>query len=123
MTNPWMRVPRRDPARRGPLEKDFQRAVLELARVCKWRCLHIRPAMTQHGWRTPLSADGVGFPDILALRGDDIIVAELKAGTGRLSTEQREWLRAFQEAGIDAYVWRPDDWPEIATVLKGDKKR
>jgi hypothetical protein len=47
-------------------ERDFQAAVLEAARVFGWHVAHFRPARTAHGWRTPVAADGAGFPDIVA---------------------------------------------------------
>jgi hypothetical protein len=34
---------------------------------------------------------------------------ELKTERGRLSDDQRTWLRALTAAGIDAAVWRPAD--------------
>lgn len=47
------------------------------------------------------------------------MVAELKAGTGRLTAEQSKWLDVFRAAGVPAYCWRPADWAEVERVLRG----
>ncbi len=46
-------------------------------------------------------------------------MAELKSEKGKLAQEQALWLKAFREAGLPAYLWRPSMWPEIEAVLKG----
>lgn len=91
--------------------------VLELAHMLGWRAAHFRAAMTKHGWRTPVAADGKGFPDLLLVRGKRLIVAELKSRTGRLTAEQQDWLDALADVA-DVYVWRPDDLEQIAEVLR-----
>ncbi len=100
-------------------EKVFTAQVIALLRWYKWRCAHFRPGKTQRGrWVTAVSGDGVGFPDIFALRGNRRIMAELKASKGKPSPEQLEWLRVAGQAGIETYVWRPKDIDEIERVLK-----
>lgn len=108
-------------------EADLQKAVIETARLFGYRVAHFRPAQTSKGWRTPVAADGKGFPDlVLAHPGQRrLIFAELKSDTGRLSGEQLEWLGvlggiADTAAQVDVHVWKPDDWPEaIVTALTG----
>jgi hypothetical protein len=56
--------------------------VIELAHLFGWRVAHFRPAMTKHGWRTPVSADGKGFVDLVLVR-DRTIFVELKSTKGR----------------------------------------
>lgn len=100
-------------------ESDLLRGVLDLCRVLGWRTLHIRPGRTAGSWRTPVQGDGAGFPDVLALRGDRLVVAELKGGAGRVTVEQDAWLGAFAEAGVEVHVWRPSDYPDaIAEALR-----
>lgn len=97
-------------------EADLLTGVLDLARALKWRTAHFRPAQTARGWRTPVSGDGKGFPDILLVR-DRLIAAELKAGS-RLTPEQTDWLAALRAVGIETFVWTPADYPDgIAAVL------
>ena len=100
-------------------EAAFIRQVLQLARLRGWRSLHIRPALNQRGkWLTPLQGDGVGFPDLLLLRRDQQIVAELKVGRNTTTAAQEAWLAAFRAANVAAYVWHETDWDEIVKVLE-----
>lgn len=92
--------------------------MLETAFLFGWRVAHFRPARTSKGWRTPVEADGKGFPDLVLLRGERLLVRELKVGKAKLSREQIWWMQAFQEAGVDARCWRPEDWDEIETALR-----
>jgi hypothetical protein len=100
-------------------EADLLAAVLYLAKLWGWRSLHIRAGRTAQSWRTSVQGDGVGFPDLLLVRGDRVIVAELKSSTGRTTTAQSEWLIACGGAGIENYIWRPQHWNDgrIAAVL------
>jgi hypothetical protein len=93
-------------------ERDLQRAAIDLAHIFGWRVAHFRPAKTAKGWRTPVEADGKGFPDLLLVRGDQIKVRELKAGRNKPTADQSEWLAAFTAAGIDAAVWTAADIPD-----------
>jgi VRR-NUC domain len=114
-------VPRSAGHVRPVTEAAFTGQVLTLARLLGWRRAHFRPARTAGGWRTPVQGDGAGFPDLLLIQASAgrLLVAELKAARGRLTAEQAAWLRAFEAAGVPAYVWRPADWPEIERVLRG----
>lgn len=100
-----------------PLESVFQKDVIELAHTLGWLCAHFRPALTKHGWRTPVSADGAGFPDLILVR-DRVIAAELKREKGKPSDDQQSWLEAFRAAGVEAYLWRPSDVDEIFEILR-----
>jgi hypothetical protein len=99
-------------------EAEFTRMVLQLARLHQWRTAHFRPGRTARGWRTAVQGDGKGFPDLILLRGDDMLVAELKADAGRLTVEQGLWLAAFRRAGVDVRIWTPACWPEIEQTLR-----
>lgn len=103
-----------------PSEAEFLKAVLALARLRGWVCLHVRPARTNKGWRTPLQGDGVGFPDLLCVRPNtgSLLVAELKSDRGRLTPEQQVWLDAFHAAGVEAHIWRPKAWKLIERALE-----
>ena len=84
-------------------------SVIELAHLFGWRVAHFRPAMTKHGWRTPVSADGKGFPDLVLVR-DRVLFVELKSAKGRLSDDQLDWAAALTNAGVEYHCWRPADW-------------
>ena len=97
-------------------EAEFLSQVLELAKLRGWRSAHFRPARTATGWRTAVSGDGKGFPDLVLIRDDILIVVELKVGRGKTTPEQDGWLSAF-ELVASVYVWTPDDWATIERVL------
>ena len=100
-------------------EAELSDAVLELAHLFGWRVLLVRPARTSHGWRTPFGADGVGWPDLTLLRGQRLVVAELKSERGRLTSTQQDWLDALGTVA-EVHVWRPAQWVsgEIEAALR-----
>lgn len=100
-------------------EAAFTRQVLALAKLHGWRTAHFRPGRTKDGgWRTAVQGDGKGFLDLLALRGSDKFVAELKVGKNDLTLEQWAWIKAWEAAGVPWFMWRPEDWAEIERVLE-----
>lgn len=102
-------------------EAQFQREVIRLAQQHKWRVAHFRTAMNKRGhYMTPVAADGAGFPDLLMIRGQRVIAAELKTNKGRTSAQQKQWLAAFEETPVETFLWRPRDQENIHTTLKGD---
>ena len=98
-------------------EAEFTAQVLEYARLRGWRTIHLRPARTARGWRTAVQGDGAGFPDVLALRGGRVVVAELKVARNVATEAQEAWLAAWREAGAEVFLWTPDAWAEIERVL------
>ena len=98
-------------------ESEFQRTVIDLAHTFNWMVAHFRPAMTAHGWRTAVSADGKGFPDLVLVR-EKVIFAELKLDKATLSPEQAGWGQSLIVARANYYVWRPGNWDEIVEVLR-----
>jgi hypothetical protein len=98
-------------------ETEFLSQVIELARLFRWRVAHFRPAQTRHGWRTPVQADGKGFPDLVLVR-DRVIFAELKSDSGRVNDDQAAWLGDLMLAGAETHTWRPRDLQTIAEVLR-----
>ena len=102
----------------APSEADFMAQVIEVAHLLGWRVAHFRPARTAHGWRTPVAADGQGWPDLFMVRRDRSIAAELKSDKGKLTDDQRVWLDALEAAGIEVHSWRPSDFDDVARVLR-----
>ena len=90
-------------------EKAFQSAVRDYARLRGWRCYCV--------WDSRHSPKG--WPDLVLLRPPRLVVAELKSTRGRLTQDQREALGLLAGCpGVETYLWRPRDWPEIEEVLK-----
>ncbi len=100
-------------------EADLLRGVIDLAHTLGYRCAHFRPALTARGWRTPVQADGKGFPDLVLVRPGRIVCAELKVGRNASTAEQLHWLAWLNAAGVPSYVWREADYPDrIAAILR-----
>lgn len=91
-------------------EAQLQQGVIELARLLGWRVAHFRPAQTARGWRTPVEADGKGFPDLVLVRDGRLIFAELKSERGRPSIEQLAWFVAIEKSCAAMCVWSPKEW-------------
>jgi len=123
---------RRVPTVGTETEEKFQQRVIDLAHARGWRVAHFRPVRVQRKdgsvyYCTPVGADGEGFPDLELVR-ERIVKAELKSASekrrkapGRekgLKPAQQEWRDAYIRAGVEWYVWSPDDWPEIERVLQ-----
>lgn len=101
-------------------ETELLNGILAMAQVFGWRSAHFRPARTEHGWRTAVSGDGKGFPDVFLVRADRLVIAELKSARGALSVEQRLWLDDLARTKAEVYEWRPNDWTSgaIERVLR-----
>lgn len=84
---------------------------MELTRQ-KWLWHHVRRSD-----RAQQQGDN-GWPDIVAVRGSRIVVAELKAAKGRVEIAQQAWLDAWAAAGAEVYVWRPADLDALRKVLR-----
>ena len=72
--------------------------------ACRWGGL-----LTFHAFDSRRSEPG--FPDLVLVGSGGILWRELKSDRGRLTADQRTWLDRLQDAGADAAVWRPSDWP------------
>ena len=90
-------------------ERELQDWIVAAARLLGWRVAHYRAARTAQGWRTPVSYDGRGLPDLLLVR-ERVVFAEIKVGRNRLSQEQATWLEVLRDAGAEAHVWTDADW-------------
>ena len=89
-------------------EKEFLQQVRDLAKLCGWLVYH-----TYDSRRSP-----EGFPDLVLVRGNQIIFAELKSERGKARPEQRMWLDALEKVcNVEVHLWRPGDWNEIVERL------
>lgn len=74
-------------------EKEFQSWIIDTAKRREWKYSHTYRALMQDGqWRTTCAN---GFPDLLLIRGDRMVVFEVKSKTGRVEPDQEKWLDAF----------------------------
>jgi len=105
------------------LEKDFQKAVIQLAKFRGWRIHHTRTVQVGSNHFTPLVGDR-GFVDLVMVhptRG--CIFVELKTDRGRVSEHQVDWLDQLEKAGMEVHVWRPNNWAEITARLESPPAR
>ncbi len=96
----------------GLSERDFTAKVIDRAKAVGWKVFHPRPARTAHGWRTAGQGTPKGFPDLVLALDTVVLFVELKSQKGKLTDEQKDWLRHTNGA-----VWRPKDWQRICEVL------
>lgn len=116
-------------------ERQFQQQVLNLATFYGWRAYHTHDSRRSQP----------GFPDLVLIRGPELIFAELKTAKGRVRTEQAEWItdlsrvhvavhnaRAAAERlatptlelpAVDVYLWRPADFDELHERLARGRHR
>jgi hypothetical protein len=103
-------------------EADVQRTLIEAARLFGWLTAHFRPAMTKHGWVTPVAADGKGFPDLLLVQPSTgrIAAFECKAKRGKTTPEQDRWLDAFRSVpDMVVMVVTPASLDDALSVIAG----
>lgn len=83
-----------------------------------------RGEATRLGWLCYHTHDSrksqAGFPDIVAVRGNRAIFAELKKNDGRFSAAQETWSNLLGSVGgnVEYYCWRSADWDRIIELLK-----
>lgn len=111
----------------GPLtEKDFQRQVVELARMLGWHVYH--PLLSKWSER--------GWPDLAMIRTRDrrLLFAELKRDGGKLTEHQEVWIAELAEVAygpwgslepdpltcprVEVHVWHPADWDDVQAALR-----
>ena len=84
---------------------------------------YVEEALDLYGWVWHHAGDSrrstPGLPDIVAVRRNRMIFAELKTQLGRTSAVQKVWLQALVGCpGVETYVWRPSDMAEINERLR-----
>lgn len=90
-------------------ESEFMRAVIRVAEGLGWSVYHT------HDSRRSVA----GFPDLVLLRRELQIVAELKRSKREKPTaEQLAWLARYRAACVPAFVWTPEVWLELERILK-----
>ena len=96
-------------------EKAFMSQIIDLAERTGWLVYHTYDSRRSQK----------GFPDLVLVRPPEIIFAELKSQSGRLTDEQADWLNALSqiEKSPIIAVWRPDDIEVVAKYLSRPSKR
>jgi hypothetical protein len=90
-------------------EKGYMQQIIDLARSTGWLVFHTFDARRSEP----------GFPDLVMVRGAQLIFLEVKATKTTTSLEQKEWMgRLRQVKYVHADVARPGDWPDLEAALK-----
>lgn len=100
---------------RAITEASFQRDVEAVLNRFGWLYFHApdnKPNRFGH-----IQNIKAGFPDLVAVRYDRVIYAELKREKGVVSEDQQKWHDALKRAGQEAYIWRPSDMTELTGIL------
>lgn len=108
-------------ALRAITERQWQGTVEKLLTAHGWTWWHApdnRPIVASSGHRYVQNVRA-GFPDLLAVKGAWIIAAELKREIGKTTEEQDDALAKLAGAGVEVFVWRPSDLPEVRRILAG----
>lgn len=99
-------------------EKDFQKQVLEMARLFGWKVAHFHDSRRQVKPGVFVGdKDAAGFPDLVLVRPPELLVLELKRELGKTTPEQDEWLALLGACGVEARVVRPSDWDWLRVRL------
>lgn len=89
-------------------ERKFQAEVMKVAAQLGWRFYHTHDSIGSQA----------GFPDLVMVRDDRLIFAELKTEKGKLSHEQLEWITALGMTRATVCMWRPSMIDEIVQLLR-----
>ena len=98
-------------------ETEFQKQVVRIAEEFGWEWMHIG----RTGKHVPNGAKGTlgpGWPDLLLVRGDRLVIAELKAEKAPPPTPAQHHVLAALEFAAETYVWRPSHLNLILEVLR-----
>lgn len=94
-------------------EAEFQQQVLDLAQLGGWSAYHTHDSRrSQAGW-----------PDLVLCRPPELIFAELKSETGKVSPEQQQWVDDLNACGQEAVIWRPSDLAPIIIQRLSRRRR
>jgi hypothetical protein len=107
-------------------EADFQKTVIDLAKMNGWLVHHqLVPFRLRRGRPTAIVEEGVdpGFPDLVLVHPvrKMTLFVELKREKGKVSEDQKIWGSALREM-CDYRLWYPHDWEEIERTLKKEER-
>lgn len=94
-------------------ERDWQGFVVSYASLMGWSTFHVYDSRRSNS----------GWPDLVCVRGDRMVIAELKAEGGKVTAAQQGWIDALSVVAdasgkaVSVHVWRPSAETEVRQVL------
>lgn len=90
-------------------ESEFQQAIVDAAHASGWLVYHTYDSRRSEP----------GFPDLVLIRGAELLVVEVKRETGKTTPAQEQWLEAFGAVHrVTAKVIRPSGWDDLVRFLR-----
>ncbi|HKN45783.1 MAG TPA: VRR-NUC domain-containing protein [Propionibacteriaceae bacterium] len=91
-------------------EKQFQNEVFHILAWYGWMAYHI----------DEMRYNQAGVPDVLAWRGDQYLLLELKTARGRGRAKQAEWKQHAMTYGVTVHLIRATDegWETLLDLVK-----
>ncbi len=103
-------------------EAQFQRNVVEWAKVYGWQVHGERPGRYSDGRWATMVQGVAGFPDLILVRPPRLVIAELKVAKNKPTLLQNVWLELLALVpGVEVHVWRPEQWSTILATLSKEK--
>lgn len=107
---------------RSITEREYQKQIVELARMSGWVVFHHHDSRRQVAPGVFVGdKDAKGFPDLILLRPPQVLVIEVKRELGKTTPEQDEWLQRWSECGVPTFVARPSTWPEVERAIRSTR--
>ena len=105
------------------LERDFLRWVIDVARALGWTVHHVPAPMQWVGKERGFvgAKDAAGLADLILIRDNRLIFAEIKGTGGKLSAKQIEFLDHVCGMGnpfVLVRVWKPGDEEKVEADLR-----
>lgn len=98
-------------------EAVFQTRLTALAETLQWDWMHVGRT-GKYGAVGCKGTLGTGWPDLVLLRGQRLIFAELKSQKAPPATPLQQMILAkLSLTGAECYIWRPSGWPLILETL------
>lgn len=92
-------------------ERDWQSLVVDFARLNGWWLYHTNNSLrSEPGW-----------PDLVLIRGCELVFAELKREDGKLRPAQARVLELLEATGAECAVWRPSDEVRVFARLRRER--
>lgn len=97
-------------------EAEFQRRLVQHAESLGWEWMHIGRT-GKHVANGAKGTLGPGWPDLLLVRGDRMVIAELKAEKAPPPTVTQQLVLGVLGGAVETFVWRPSQLNLILEIL------